>query len=423
MRNCVSENNQGASYDFVLMNLRQESPAISIRLENCRAVAGTHSITFITANNSATAGVNGTAEFINCHLAGSEQAAILIRAKPENSARVSFVNCEILNPAARVPAMTPIQFTSDSHGVGTIGGVRFETCTITDPQNRRPISYLDRAGGVGVSDITGTLVVQRGDQRTTHELTPRLISEWMPFRLFKAIPRFDAQGVSYEPALPDAKPGAVRRSTARQRGLSEWLLWAEADERVTFTVLVQPVGKSGPEAATVSLSSPSGKLTKMSAARVEKETAYEFQATERGVYKIVCDPLNSTATVNSATSRVCLYAPSSAIHFLATIGRYFFWVPPGTKEFALKVSGESAAECLNAALIDPAGNPVVEQDNISQAYQFVATPKDPSRGEIWSLRLAPPALGAFEDFEVQLQGIPPLLAATREDLLKVVPVN
>ena len=55
-------------------------------------------------------------------------------------------------------------------------------------------------------------------------------------------------------------------------------------------------------------------------------------------------------------------------------------------------------------------------NNITQAHQFLATPKD--TGEIWSLRFDKPTTGVLEDFYMQLQGVPPLLSPTREGLLK-----
>jgi hypothetical protein len=418
LRNVVSENNKGGAYAFYLPKLRAESNPLSIRLENCRAVGGRSSVSLTTGNDTETAGVKGTLEFINCRFEDSQNESIFIRDKPVTGASVSFVNCEIINPAAAQPAMTAITFASRANGTDPIGGVRFGDCAITDAQDRLPMSYQDGSGGVGLSDITGTLTVKRGNQLTTHQLTPKLIAEWMPHRSFKQIGKFSAMDSGYEPALPDTRPDASQRSTARQRGLSEWLLWADANEPVSFTVFIRPVGKGEAKPAPVSLISPSGKLTKLPDARGAQETAYDFTATERGAYKIVCAPQNWTASVDSATTRVCLYSQSSVFHFLGTTGRYFFWVPSGTKEFAIKVSGEGSAECVTAALLDPAGNAVEEKDNIAQAHQFVATPRDTAHGEIWSVRLDKPTTGVLEDFYVQLQGIPPLLSPTREDLLK-----
>jgi hypothetical protein len=200
--------------------------------------------------------------------------------------------------------------------------------------------------------------------------------------------------------------------------LCEFLFWGEAGQQASFTVLIRPVGKGDPKPAPVTVVSPSGKLTKLQPAPAEQETPCTFTAAETGAHKIICEPGNATATVSSDSSRVCLYSASSSFHFLGTSGRYFFWVPPGTKEFAIKVSGENAAECVKAALFDPAGNKVEEKDNIAQAHQFVSSPTNPAQGEVWSVSLARPATGVLEDFHVQLQGIPPALSHTKESLLK-----
>jgi hypothetical protein len=420
LRNVVSENNRGSAYAFYLPKLRAESKALSVKFENCRAVGCRSSVALTIGNDTETAAVKGAVEFNHCRFEGSENEAVFIRDMPVAGAKVSFVNCEIVNPAAHRPTITAIAFASRANCVNTIGGVRFSDCTITDAQDRLPMSYQEGAAGVGLGDITGTLIVKRGDQRTTHQLTPKLIDEWMPHRTFKKIAPYSANDSGYVPALPDSMPDAAQRSIARQRDLSEWLLWANAGEQVSFTVFVRPVGKGEAKPVPVSLISPSGKLTKLPAAQGAEKRDYEFKATERGAYTIVCDPQKWAATVNSATHRVCLYAPKSIVHFLGTTGRYFFWVPEGTKEFAIRVSGEGSAESVKAALFDPAGNAIEGKDNISQAHQFVAAPKDAAHGEIWSLQLDKPSTGVLEDCYVQLQGIPPLLSSTREGLLKPV---
>lgn len=420
MRNCVSENNRGDAYVLYLRPMRAESKPISIRIENCRARGCRSSARFITGNETETSGVRGVMDFINCKFEGSDHAGIAVGDNPASGARVSFINCQVTHAATNQPAATPIELSSRANGVGDVGNVRFINCTVTDRLNRLPMSYRDMSGGVGLRDITGTLVVKRGDKRMTHPLTPKLIAEWMPFRSFKQIARMDLKGLRLEPALPDATLDGKPRSQAKQRGLSEWLLWAEADQKVAFTVSVRVVGKAGPKPATVNLITPSGKLTKLQKADAGQETAYEFTAAETGAHKIVCEPQNFTATVNSAAHRVCVYSESASIHFLGTTGQYFFWVPAGTKEFAIKVSGESAGECVKVALFDPAGNKVEEKDNISQAHQFVATPKNAATGGIWGLRLDKPTTGVLEDFHVQLQGIPPLLSHLKESLLKPV---
>ena len=94
----------------------------------------------------------------------------------------------------------------------------------------------------------------------------------------------------------------------------------------------------------------------------------------------------------------------------------------------MKVSGGGGTEQVKAAIINAKGETIEEVDNISQAHQFVvsaiAQSNDKSEpGQIWSIRLNRPSTGVMEDFQVQLQGIPAVLAHTREDLLKPAPTG
>jgi hypothetical protein len=156
----------------------------------------------------------------------------------------------------------------------------------------------------------------------------------------------------------------------------------------------------------------------MPAAHGGRETPYNFKAAETGAFRIVCEPRSWTATVNSPGRHLCLYSQSARFHLLGTTGRFWFWVPPGTKEFGVKVSGEEGTERIKAGLYDPAGGKLEEKDNIAEVYQFVASIKDPSSGGIWSLRFDKPGTGVLEDFYVHLQGLPPLLSPARESLLR-----
>ncbi len=185
MRNCLSENNRGGGYVLYLRALRAESKPISVRIENCRSVGCRSSAAFSTGNDNQTAAVKGTMDFVHCTFERSRQAAITIGDKPVNGARVSFVNCKIIDPAADRPASTPIMFSRGSHAVSAVGGVHFQDCTIEDPINRRPMSYHDSSGGAGLAAITGTLTVRRGDRSICYQLTPALIAQWMPHKSFK----------------------------------------------------------------------------------------------------------------------------------------------------------------------------------------------------------------------------------------------
>lgn len=418
MRNCVSENNRGDAYDLYLRPLRASSPPVSIRIENCRSRGGRSSVRLVTGNDSDVAGVKGSIEFVNCSFEDSEKTGVQVGDKPLTGAKVTFANCRVIRPGVKEPTAVPILLTSSANGAETMGGIHFESCLVEDPVERQPMAYQDMSGGVGLRDITGKLTVQRGGRSTAYELTPGQVAEWMPHRSFKQIARFETKELRFEPVSPGAKLHANPPSRAKQRGLSEWLLWAAAGDKVTFSVAVRVVGKAEPRPAEVSLISPSGKLTKLQPAEGNQETAYEFTPAETGTHKIVCEPRSFTACVNSSTHPVCLYSESASMHFLGTTGEYFFWVPPGTKEFGIRVSGESEAECVKAALFNAAGTKIEEKDRIAQAHQFLGAPSHPAEGEVWSIRFDKASTGVLEDFHVRMQGIPPVLAHAKERLLK-----
>ena len=194
MRNCVSENNRGDAMAFYLRPLRGDSKPLSLRIENCRTVGGRHSVSVTTANDAESAGVKGTLEFIGCRFTGSQDAAVVIGDKPLSGARIAFSKCEIIEPAAKRPETSPIQFTSRADGAATMGGVRFDACEIRDTHDRRPMSCRDMSGGVGLAEITGALTVRRAGASVTHTLTPALVAGWMPFRAFKPVARFEMKG-------------------------------------------------------------------------------------------------------------------------------------------------------------------------------------------------------------------------------------
>lgn len=423
MRNCVSANNRGDAYTFYLRPLRAASRPISIRLENCRAEGCRRSVAFVTGNDGETGAVTGTMDFSHCTFTASRLAGVTVGDKPASGVRVSFRDCAVINAATNDPTLAPIQLSSGANATEDSGAIQFDRCTVRDPLGRLPpIAYHDMSGSAGLRDIGGTLALKRSNEiARVYQLTPALLAEWLPHTSFKPIAKFVTQGVRYAPALPQAQPDAGRRCTARQRGPSEWLLWAEAGKPAAFTVLIRQVGKATPKPEPVQVIAPSGKVTELPDTRGLGVTAYEFQSTETGAHTIRCAPHVGTATLNPAGQRVCLYAPRGTFHLLGTTGEYFFWVPAGTREFAVKVSGDNAAERVKATLRDPTGKTVAEADSIFEARQFVAAPVNPAQGEIWSLRLDKPATGILEDFFVQLQGVPPVLAHAPEALLKPIP--
>ena len=84
-------------------------------------------------------------------------------------------------------------------------------------------------------------------------------------------------------------------------------------------------------------------------------------------------------------------------------------MPAGTSEFAITVGGDGA-EKVRAMIFSAAGKIEWMQDDIDSPRQYHGKRADSSADEIWTLRLMKPTNGVCEDYQVLIEGIPPLLA-------------
>jgi hypothetical protein len=415
MRNCVVQNNSGDGFAFYLHNLNSASRPISIRLEGCRSIGNRRSVS-ISVGNSKEKTVSGVIEFVDCKFEGSEGAGIYIAQKPPFGCKVRFVKCEISDAALKQVTQSPIMFASARGNFEPIGGVKFIDCVVRDKFERLPMAFFNPAG-VELTDVIGTLTLIRDGRATKFELTRELINEWFPQQAFKVFPKFEVKGAKFVPLFPDAKFPQGVSSTARLRGVAEFLVWANAGEKVAFTLKVLPVGKVEVRPAKVAITTPSGKVIGMKDAVAERDNDYEFVADETGAFRITCDAGNATVTLSKCTHRFCLFAGEGTFHFLGTVGEFFFLVPKGVREFGVKVMGGDGTELVKVTVRDGVGRVVAERDNIA-LWQFAITRENEESDEIFSVKFERPSIGVLEDFFVQLQGIPPLLAPVREALLK-----
>lgn len=416
MRNCLSEGNGTAGYTLYLKSLNRESTPVSIRLENCRSRGNRPGFRFICGNGAERTAVRGTMDVVGCTFDSDRDGGIVVGEKPADAVRLRFLDCRIVNAATDRKAAAPISLSAGPGNTENVGGIEFD-CLVEDPVDRPPMKYLDLAGGLRLVDVTGRLVVARGGRRTTYTLDRKQLDAWMPEAAYADIPRLATSPAELVPAL-DGPAGSDRYCTARQRGRAEFLLWAQRGRPAEFIIRVNRVGRGSPRPAPVRLVAPSGKEQKLAAARAGEETPYRFDPQETGAYRVLCAAENGTVQARSATHRMCLYRAAGPFHFLGGGGEVHFWVPAGVTRAAVKVGGGAENERAKAALFDPAGNKVAEQDNIAQARQFLIERPPQAPGEAWRLRITRPGEGVLDDHYVELQGLPPLLAAQPGDLLK-----
>ncbi|MFQ6096944.1 MAG: right-handed parallel beta-helix repeat-containing protein [Armatimonadota bacterium] len=413
MRDCLIQNNNGNGIVMYLLALNAESEPVSLRFENCRSI-GDNGSARVSLGPSSEAAVGGSIEFVNCTFQDSKAAGIVV-SKPAGRCPVRFLKCSVINPARDAANQTPIVLASRQGASDAVGGVEFADCRIRDPLKRNPMSYLN-GGGVGLEDVTGRLILEEEGGERTVPLTEDVLGKWMPVIAWKPVPRLSLKDLALRPLAPDAPADSFAFGFAVVRGTGRFLLYAKAGDRVTFTVEHLQVGNYGGKPAPVVITSPSGEAAHRDTVPFKGRKEVAFTAPETGVYRITAEAAPNRLRIASSTHPINLNGEGGPVHLIYAAGDYYFWVPKGTREFAVRVAGEGG-EAIRALLINPAGETVGEVDNLAQLHQFEITLPKPSAGEAWILRLAKPSAAVWEDHTVDLRGVPPLLAPSREALL------
>ena len=122
-------------------------------------------------------------------------------------------------------------------------------------------------------------------------------------------------------------------------------------------------------------------------------------------------------TFTSSSHPRNLVADDGPIQLIAGGGTLYVWVPKGTTEFGIVASGGGGGEGVRAALYNPAGELVQEEDDAGGAVLLRGVLDQPSDGEAWRLEVLRPTELFFEDHSISVRGIPPLLAPSPEALL------
>lgn len=415
MRDCLAENNAGDGYLFALQNSDDTTRPVSVTLERCRSVGNHSGLRLHAAGRPEGGPVRGRIVARDCQFVRGKWAGLVVGTTPHGGCAVRFERCRVVDAAADRPEQAPIVLLNPATDPEEAGGVAFVDCEVVDPVDRRPLDYHDASGGGRLIEVTGSLIVEHAGRRETVTLDQARIDSWFPAQVVRAFPPHPGREGPFRPIAP-AATGQEWSCHARLRVRAEWLVWAEAGDEVALTFRFQPVGKSGIPSVPIFRTGPSGVKTTLGTARETLEAS--FRAEETGAHRIVCDPGGATASISRSNRRVAMTASGRGrIHLLGGVRELYFAVPDDVKAFGVRITGGEPGERVKAALLDPSGTVVDQQDDID-GRQFVVE-RGRARGvEVWGLRLGPPSKGVMEDHFVQLQGTPPVLAESREALFE-----
>jgi hypothetical protein len=423
MRNCVAENNNSWGYVAYLPPLNATSAPVGLRLENCKAIGNKGgAFAFITNGGEATA-VPGQVDLINCEFRNNGGAAFQLGGNPPPpvGCRITVTNCQFLDNAVDKPMQSPIMFGTRAGGDLDVGGVKFTDVLVRDPVARNPMVFVDMVSGLQVADVTGSLILEKDGQQQRVELTKELLAQWMPVIALKKIPRLKLAGVSFAPVQPLPAGQKYEVGTWRLRKIGTVVVWAKQGEQVTVTLKGGQIGKYAMSPIAVVVTGPDGKEVANVKTPFETDSPVTFTAPETGLYLIKTDAGANYALFTSSTHPLNFTGAGEAIHFIQSTGTVYFYVPPGTKEFGIRIFGEGIGEGVKATLMDPAGVVAVEKDNIARTDMLTVEFPQPCAGAVYALKLEKPSGMAMEDFYLDPVGIPPLVSPTKDALLK--PVN
>ncbi len=415
MRNCRTENNVGGGYIFYIPNLHADSDDVSIRVENCRSLADRGSSMHITTGNTEDTAVGGLIEFVDCLFAEGRSNGVLIRDKPTDGAEVRFENCAIIDAAVGQANVSPVTLIARPGALRDAGGVRFENVLIRDDTDRNPIAGQSHELGVNFRDLTGTIILERNGQQTPITLTEELVASWMPVYEAPDVPRVALEGLDLAPVQPDAPAEAYSFSGFRIRREVTPVVYAEAGDEVRMSMAYLQIARLTGETMPVSVVAPSGATIEAGELPFGEEAEVGFTAPESGLYRAMVAPGRNQLQVTASSNPVNLSTEDAPVQLHNTTGVLYFWVPEGIEQFGVVLYGENPGEGVKATLYSPAGEPVEELDNVTAARMISV--ENPAGGA-WSVELARPTEVGFEDYMLELRGVPPLFAPSAEALLK-----
>lgn len=343
MRDCRTVNNRGNGYELAFMALSRKSRPVSLTLENCTSEGDALGVYFNGGNYKEKGYVSG---------------------------EVTLRNCTIVEPRG-YPGI----------------GVRVQ----------RPVStsfVID--GGRCVKDgVTETL-----DAAWLKAHYPLLV---LGARIADAkVPAFAKDSVAVDPA-----PGEMRKLAALcLRNESCYALYANAARRVRFTghvTFLKAWGKV-PENPVVIRDAAGREVAKLALPPAGKSAELAFDAPEAGFYTMDVNPGHHGFTLTEADCPVAVDFAKKQADVMSSVGKTYFHVPAQKGDFAIYVASGGAGENVGVKVVDAKGTCVLADPTVV-GWQVCAGGADAPSG-LWTLELSAPAKGRFEDYMLDMAGIP-----------------
>ncbi len=403
--NCVVEkcrfiNNNGAGVLVALPYLTSRSRPISITIRDCELSGNRDGVLIYNTRQEA---VDGKINFVNCRIVSSKTFTFKTVSQTAKGYKVSLKNCLLDNQKAASDGAFEL---TGGYVSGPLGNVDFDKVQVRDNrQNARAFKFngwrmysLQKLTG-SITDASGKIISMRDIIKKSRSKTifssAKLSSDKNLYPRQKIIRKTDIKSL-------------------QMRFNGTFVQYARKGETLKVTAQVFKVGRNN-SAVSLEIVSPSGKTVRKRSLQLKKQAEIiSLKAKENGIYRF-----NYKTHANGLS--FCSDSPGngylvdSPIRAIRTPGRIYFVVPPGAREVAVRISGDSATETVSASLLNPVGKEVMRKEKIGTPELLIHIRKNPNLSEIWSVVFDQ----VVEDFNFAILGESiPIVADAPDKLFK-----
>ncbi len=319
-------------------------------------------------------------------------------------------DCLVDHCGASSNTYVDIQFVNRARDDTPVGGVSLDNVTIRQPVKRDWLEWHNSSfQSETISNITGRVTVEQGGERSTLTLTPAWLQERFPPRFAVRVPRVKSD--LSKARLVVTIEGTRKLTPVRLRNAGTFLFHASAGKEVVMIGRQTKVGHNAPSNKPLMVKSPDGKVVKKSAlpANFGEPAEVRFTPAVDGFYTLEVEVTGNAFALHEANVPVAFDTSVRGINLISSHAALYAVVPQGSGIFAFGVAGEGNEERVKATVTDASGKAVWTHPSIAAMERFTATAEQGAVGGIWQISFARPTSGVFEDFCVELLGVPAYL--------------
>ena len=407
VRDCEMIGNAGDGINLSLHKMRSSSKDVDIVIENCRLSGNCRAFAFSQIFEGYSC-VGGSATIRNCELSNSRYSGIDFYRKFPGSVFVKFENCRLVNNCKAMQEAPDIFFSTKSRSAPPPWGVDFGRIEVVSSFERPPLGFMYAGWSTqAVEAVSGTIVhtTPSGTKQTV--LDEKWISTFSPARksgsVHKAI-----NCERYE--VVDPLPGEMMPvSKVGMRGRIEYIFYADKPLRCKFLGEFAKLRKRGVSSAVeVNVSSLRGGAVSQVSVPIDANE-FSVDVPSAGFYRMSLTGARIAYTMAQSNVPVGIFfGDDNPQNIINTPCELFFYAGKGS-DFSLYASGSPINERVSVELAKPNGD--VLWCNNKLLYPESRRVECASGG-LWSVKLSKPAIGAFEDYYVDLIGIDSVLFLT-----------